>query len=45
MVVIIRINNVEGLWNVFSGENHINFPGLHCTWFTSDKFNVGFDEK
>ena len=33
--------NMEGLWNVFSGENHIDCPGLHCTglhctWFTGD---------
>ena len=28
--------NMEGLWNVFSGENHIDCRGLHCTWFTRD---------
>ena len=33
--------NMEGIWNVFSGENHIDCPGLHCpglhcTWFTGD---------
>ena len=40
MVVFITVN-IEGLWNVFSGENHIDCPGqlctgLYCTWFTGD---------
>ena len=29
MVVFITMN-MEGLWNVFSGEIHIDCPGLHC---------------
>ena len=40
MVVFITLN-IEGLSNVFIGENHIDCPGLHCTglyctWFTRD---------
>ena len=35
MVVFITMN-MEGLWNVFSRENHIDCPGIHCTWLTGD---------
>ena len=34
--MVVFIMNREGLWNVFSGENHIDGPGLYCTWFTGD---------
>ena len=35
MVVFITMD-MEGLWNSFSGENHIDYLGLHCTWFTGE---------
>ena len=35
MVVFITMN-MEGLWNFFSGENHIDYLGLHYTWFTGE---------
>ena len=33
MVAFIKMY-IEGLTDIFSGENHIDCPGLHCTWFT-----------
>ena len=34
MMVFITMN-MEGLWNSFSVENHIDYLGLHCTsWRT-----------
>ena len=39
------MNNVEGIWNVFSGENHINCPGCIVLSSLQTNNNVGLDEK
>ena len=38
-MMVFMAMNMEELWNSFSGENHIDYLGLHCTWFTGEPLN------